>query len=105
MEESDASRSVSDSFSTLIDGAEALDSGYAAGRSGCCEDEAYGDVSLASKANHANDSHGPSSKRTKVALMMSGRKISKPKIELRGSYLNTSQQANEVILVPTVSFA
>ena len=67
MEESDASLSVSDSVSTLIDGAEASDSGYAAGRSSGCEDEAYGDVSLASKANHANDSHGPSSKYVKVA--------------------------------------
>ena len=66
MEESDASQSVSDSVSTVIDGAEALDSGYAAGRSISCEGEAYGDVSLASKVNHANDSHGPSSKRAKV---------------------------------------
>ena len=41
MEESDASLSVSDSVSTLIDGAEASDSGYAAGRSSGCEDEAY----------------------------------------------------------------
>ena len=69
MDKSDASRSVSDSVcvSTLIDGAEASNSGYAAGRSSGCEDEAYGDVSLASKANHANDSRGPSSKRAKVA--------------------------------------
>ena len=67
MDESDASRSVNDSVSTLIDGAEASNSGYAAGRSSGCEDEAYGDVSLASKANHANDSRGPSSKRAKVA--------------------------------------
>ena len=67
MEESDTSRSVSDSVSTLIDGAEASNSGYAAGRSSGCEDEAYGDVSLSSKANHANDSHGPSSKCAKVA--------------------------------------
>ena len=33
MEESDASRSVSDSVSTLIDGAENSDSGYGAGSS------------------------------------------------------------------------
>ena len=66
MEESDPSWSVSDSVSTLVDGAEASDSGYAAGRSSGCEDEAYGDVSLASKAKNANDSHGPSSKRAKV---------------------------------------
>ena len=65
--ESDASQSVSDSISTLIDGAEASDSGCAAGRSSCCEDEAYGDVSLANKAKNANDSHGPSSKLLKVA--------------------------------------
>ena len=50
MEESDASWSVSDSVSTLID---------AAGRSSGCEDEAYRDFSLACKANHANDSQGP----------------------------------------------
>ena len=67
MEESDASLSVSDSVSTLIDGAEVSDTGYSAGRSCGCEDEAYGDVSLASKANHANDSRGPNSKRAKVA--------------------------------------
>ena len=66
MEESDASLSVSDNVFTLIDGDEALDTGYAADRSCGCEDEAYGDVSLASKANHANDSRGPSSKRAKV---------------------------------------
>ena len=41
MEENDPSLSVSDSVSTLIDGAEASDSGYAAGRSSGCEDEAY----------------------------------------------------------------
>ena len=40
MEESEASLSVSDSVSTIIDGAEASDSGYAAGRSSGCEDEA-----------------------------------------------------------------
>ena len=40
MEESDARRRVSDSVSTLIDGAEASASGYAAGRSSGCEDEA-----------------------------------------------------------------
>ena len=40
MEESEASRSVGDSVSMLIDGAEASDSGYAAGRSSGCEDEA-----------------------------------------------------------------
>ena len=45
MEESDASWSVSDSVSTIIDGAEASDSRYAAGRSSGCEDEAYRDVS------------------------------------------------------------
>ena len=67
MEESDASRSVSDSVSTLIDGAKASNSGYAAGRSSGCEDEAYVGISWASKANNANDSHGPSSKRMKVA--------------------------------------
>ena len=59
MEESDTSRSVSDSVSTLIDCAETSGSGYAAGRSCGCEDEAYGVVSVASKPNHANDSHGP----------------------------------------------
>ena len=67
MEESDASRSVSDSVSTLINGAENSDSGYGAGSSSGCEDETYGGISLASKTNNANDSHGPSSKRTKVA--------------------------------------
>ena len=41
MEENDPSLSVSDRVSTLIDGAEASDSGYAAGRSSGCEDEAY----------------------------------------------------------------
>ena len=75
MEERNASRSVSDSVSTLIDGAEGSNSGYAAGRSSCCEDEAYGDVSLASKANHANDSHGSSSKREKVANDVRQKKI------------------------------
>ena len=75
MEESDASRSVDDSVSMHIDGAESSDSGYAAGRSSGCEDEAYRDVSLACKANHANDSHGPSSKRAKVANDVRQKKI------------------------------
>ena len=75
MEESDASRSVGDSVSTLIDCAGASISGYAAGRSSGCEDEAYGDFSLTCKANHANDSHGPSSKRAKVANDVRQKKI------------------------------
>ena len=54
MEESDASLSVSDSVSTLIDGAEVSDSGYAAGRSSGCEDEAYGDVSFFLKAREGS---------------------------------------------------
>ena len=49
-------RSVSGSVSTLIDGVEASDSGYVAGRTSDCKYEAYGDVSLTIKANHANDS-------------------------------------------------
>ena len=71
MEESDASRRVSDNVSTLIDGAEASGSGYAAGRSRGCEDEAY-------------NSHVPSSKHVKV--MTSGRKRSKLTGKFRTSW-------------------
>ena len=60
MVESDASRSGSDSVSALLDGAEASGLGNAAGLSSSSENEAYGEISLASKANQSNDSHCPS---------------------------------------------
>ena len=47
MEESDIIQSVIDSVSMHIGGAEASGSRYAASRFSGCEDEAYGDVSLA----------------------------------------------------------